>query len=426
MTYEEALQYIHGTPNFARSASLHRMQALMEQLGNPQKRLRFVHIAGTNGKGSTAAMVASVLQTAGYRTGLYTSPYLERFNERIQLNGTPIPDEELAAVTERVKAAADAVAVRGVESPNEFELVTAIGFCWYAQRGAEVVVLEVGLGGRYDATNVIEQPLACAITSISLDHTAVLGNTVEEIAGEKAGILKPGSPCVLSPGQPESVCQVVCQTARQVGCPLLESSREQISVLTRSWAGMTFSRLGRRYTLPLLGDYQADNLCTALNLLDCLQMQGLDIPDSAVQAGLAQVRWPGRLELLAGRTVLLDCCHNPDGIASLCRALDSIFSGIPVTAVMGMLRDKDYETGIKLVAERSVRFYAVAPPSPRALEPETARAVAAQVCGETRAFDSVKEALHQAEEVREQDGIVLVCGSIPLVGEARQYFRLRQ
>ncbi len=419
MTYEQALTYIHSTPNFARAAGLHRMQALLQILGNPQDQLQFVHIAGTNGKGSTAAMVARVLEAAGYRTGLYTSPYLQDFRERIRLNSALIDGRDLAEITAQVAQAVQTLTARGVESPNEFELVTAIAFCWYARQKADLVVLEVGLGGRYDATNVILPPVACGITSISLDHTGVLGDTVQQIAREKAGILKAGSVCVVAPGQAEEVGAVICETATRVGCKVVCANRQQVQVTESHRQGLRFVYGGQRYSLPLLGAWQADNLCTALQLVQVLRQRGYTIPDRALAEGLAQVCWPGRMELLCGGSVLLDCCHNPDGIAALCRELDTTFRDVPVTAVMGMLADKDYATGLQLVARRSCRFFAVAPPSPRALQAEAIALVAGECCPEVTACSSLRDALGRALSAREPEGLVVVCGSIPLVGEAR-------
>ncbi len=425
MTYEEALRYLHSTPNFARGPSLERIRGLLELLGSPQKNLRFVHIAGTNGKGSTAAMTASVLQAAGYRTGLYTSPYLERFNERMRLNGEMISDGELAELTGRIKDAAERLEELGVESPNEFERVTAIAFCWYAKCGAEVVVLEVGLGGRYDATNVIDPPEACAITSISLDHTAALGNTVEEIALEKGGILKRGSPCVLSPDQPEGVRRVIREIAAGEQVPLIEADASRISEVTQTGRGLCFAWQGLPLRLPLLGAYQVPNVCTALSLVECLRTRGWSLPDSAVREGLASVSWPGRLELIQGR-FLLDCGHNPGGIGALCRELDTTFQGRPVAAVMGMLRDKAFRQCLGEVAKRSGQFYAVSPPSPRALPAEQIARVAARSCKRVIPCANVPEAVEAACAGAPEGGLILICGSIPLVGQARHYLARRQ
>ncbi len=425
MTYEEALNYIHSTPNFTRGPSLERIRGLLALLGNPQKALRFVHIGGTNGKGSTAAMTASILQAAGYRTGLYTSPYLERFNERMCLNGQMISDDELAQVTGQVREAVEQLEKLGTESPNEFERVTAIALCWYAQKRAEIVVLEVGLGGRYDATNVIDPPEACAITSISLDHTTVLGDTVEEIAHEKGGILKKGSLCVLSPDQPEGVRKVIRQLAGEADVPLLEASSGWISHITQSSQGLSFVWLGHRLCLPLLGGYQAHNVCTVLGLVECLRMKGWEITDSAVEEGLASVIWPGRLELLSGN-ILLDCGHNPGGIGALCRELDTTFRGRPVVTVMGMLRDKAFRECLSAVAQRSQMFFAVSPPSPRALPAEQISQVAAGVCKRVIPCASIPEAVEAACGGMPEGGLVVICGSIPLVGEARQYLTRRQ
>jgi dihydrofolate synthase/folylpolyglutamate synthase len=425
MTYQEALTYIHSTPNFARGAGLERITALLAQLGNPQNQLKFVHIAGTNGKGSTAAVTASVLQAAGYSAGLYTSPYLERFNERMQLNGVAISDQALAQLTEKLKTAVDALDKAGVESPNEFERVTAIALCWYAQEKADIVVLEVGLGGRYDATNVISAPEATAITSISLDHTGILGNTVEEIAGEKGGILKPGCPCILSADQTPGVRNVIRDIAEQVGAPLTVCSETELTQVERTQDGMNFTWQGQRLHLPLLGEYQRYNVTTVLHLVEVLRQRGWNLSPEAVKKGLEHVTWPGRLELMEGK-FLLDCGHNPGGVEALRRELDTTFQGRPVVAVMGMLGDKAFSQCIALVAQRSQAFFAVSPPSPRALAVEDIAREAEKNCTQVTACTEIAQALELAEEAAGDTGLVVLCGSIPLVGEGRHYLRTRQ
>lgn len=413
MTYEQALEWIHSIPRFGQAPGLSRIYGLTARLGLPQNRFPCIHIAGTNGKGSTAAMTASILQAAGYQTALFTSPYLEDFRERMRINGALIPESELARLADLVRSAS-----RHMEL-TEFELVTAIGLMWFAQQGCDIAVLEVGLGGRFDATNVIPPPLAAVITSISLDHTQVLGDTVEQIAMEKAGILKSGSSAVLSPNQPagaERVIRRICAEREiPLSCPQpLTGPEEDGDCTPLLWNG-------RLIRLPLLGTIQRSNAAAALAVVELLRKQGWDIPDHAAVQGLESVRWPGRMELFRREPpVLLDCAHNPDALKRLSQWVQERFSGRPVSAVMGMLADKDYPAGIRAIAAQCRRFYAAPPPSPRALDPEAAVAEAARAGAAAVACGSVEEAVRQALAELEQDGVLLVCGSIPLVGEARR------
>ena len=418
MTYEQALEWIHATPRFGQAPGLDRMIMLTSRLGLPQNRFPCVHIAGTNGKGSTAAMTAAVLQAAGYRTGLFTSPYLEDFRERIQVNGQPIPQNDLAQLADLIRSAG-----QGLDM-TEFELVTAIGLMWFAQQQCDLVVLEVGLGGRFDATNIIPAPLVSVITSISLDHTKVLGTTVEQIAAEKAGILKPGTHAILESGQPEGVESVVRSVCQAQNIPLrcpppLPGRGNDGPVPTVEWRGHTIS-------LPLLGEFQRYNAAAALAAIEVLQELGWAIPDPAVRSGLESVRWPGRMELLRQEPlILLDCAHNPDALEHLSRWLQTHFAGRRLVTVMGMLADKDHHAGIHSIAAQSDQFFAVPPPSARALPSETIAREASEVCPRVAACPDVSTALEQALAALGPTDALVVCGSIPLVGEARQFLRSR-
>ena len=418
MTYEQALEWIHATPRFGQEPGLERMAALMGRLGTPHVRFPCVHIAGTNGKGSIAAMTAAMLHKAGFRTGLFTSPYLEDFRERIQINGEEIPPNDLARLADEVRSAS-----RGLRM-TEFELVTAIGFCWFARQGCDIVVLEVGLGGRLDATNLIPPPLCAVIASISLDHTMVLGETVEEIAGEKGGILKEGSQAVLAPDQPEGAEQVIRQICREKNIPLIRAA------VPKTWTtgldGTELTWRGRIIHLPLRGSFQAGNAAAALAVVEVLRSRGWKISDQAVADGLEAVRWPGRMELLQDEPpILLDCAHNPGGLACLSGWMKEQLAGRRIITVMGMLSDKDHRTGIREIAGQSDLFLAVPPPSPRAMAAAEIAREAEGACGQVRAFDHLPEALDQALEALAEDGALVVCGSIPLVGEARKYLRFR-
>lgn len=427
MTCAEAIAYIHSIPRFPPKPGLSRMTALMARLGNPQNLLRFVHIAGTNGKGSTAAMAAAVLSAAGYRTGLFTSPYLEDFRERITVGGAPISPAALSALTEKVKAQAVAMEAAGEGAPTAFEVVAAVGFLYFWERRCAFVVLETGLGGRFDATNVIPSPPAAAITSISRDHTGILGDTLEAIAAEKCGILKPGGRAVTAPGQTAGVLSVIRAHCRGLGIPLLEPERPSLSQVKTGLWGASFPFGGETYTIPLLGLHQVDNALAALGLMEQLRAVGVSVPRAAEREGLAGVRWPGRLELLCRAPfILLDTAHNPGGVISLCEALDRYFPGAAPVTVMGMLADKEYALCAAEVARRSRTFLAVSPPGmPRALSAGDFAASARPFCSDVRGVENLAEAIETGLALTGDDGLLLVCGSIPLAGAARRLLRSR-
>lgn len=425
MNCNEAIEYIHSVPRFPKKADLSRISALMAYLGDPQNRLRFVHIAGTNGKGSTAAMTADALTSSGYRTGLFTSPYLEHFRERFQIDRKPIAPERLAVLTERVKGAADRMAADGLPHPSEFELVTAVAMLFFLEERCDYVVLEVGLGGRFDATNVISPPLAAAITEISYDHTGILGSTLYEIAGEKAGILKTGSRAVLSPGQAPEVEARIRAICRERGIALTVPDTNACRVAARGDFGSRFAYRGEVYELPLLGGHQVRNALTAIELFSALRQAGVTIPQEAARRAIAQIRWPGRMELLRrAPDVLLDAAHNPGGIDALCRALEEHFPGKRQVTVMGMMRDKDYGACITEMARRSRVFIATEPPEPgRALHAGDAAAAAADSCAETACETDLSKAISMGLAAVRMDEMLVICGSIPLIGAARTFLR---
>ena len=342
MTIEQAMELIHGVEWRGSRPGLSRVRELLHRLGDPQDGLQFVHIAGTNGKGSTAAMLASILRAAGYTTGLFTSPYLERFAERMQVNGAPVPDAEFAAVCQTLQPCIAAMD----DPPTEFELVTAAAMLWFRRRGCDVVVLEVGLGGRLDATNVISAPACAVITNIGLDHTEILGGTLAQIAREKAGILKPGTRAVSYPQVPE-VRAVLRGTCARLGIPLTE---------------------GAEYALPLLGAHQLRNAAVALETVAALRARGWRIPDATVHAGLAQVRWPARFELLRRAPwFVLDGGHNPQCAQTVADNLARYFPGRRITLLVGVLADKDYPAMFAALDTQAAAYIAATPRSPRAL-----------------------------------------------------------
>ena len=418
MTGEEAIAYIEHIPWQGVRLGLERTQELLERLGSPEKELRFVHIAGTNGKGSTAAMLAAVLQSAGYRTGLYISPFLQVFNERMSVNGAMISGEELGKITEQVRHVAEAMEDR----PTEFELMTAIAFLYFRQQRCDIVVLEVGMGGRLDSTNVIGPPEAAVICNIGLDHVKELGGTVEQIAFEKAGIIKPGCEAVLYQPEKDSVAQVVRAACRERNAGLHEADFSQLRLLENSIEGQRFSyRDWEDLCLCLLGAHQLKNAAVALETVSVLRGRGWKISDEAVRQGLSEARWPGRFEVLRadGPIFLADGGHNRQCAEAVAVALKEYFPGKNIYFIMGVLADKDYASMLAVLAPLGGRFYTVTPDSPRALS-AAALARELSVYGKpTDVCQSVAEAVAKALRSAGRDDVVCSVGSLYMTGEIR-------
>ena len=418
MDYKEALAYINGVEFFGSKPGLTRIRELLERLGDPQKKLRFIHIAGTNGKGSCAAMTASILKAAGYKTGLYTSPYLYRFNERMQINGRQIEDDALAEIVSRVRPAAEAMA----DHPTEFELMTAAALLWYAQETCDVVVLEVGLGGRFDATNIIDAPEAAVIMNIGLDHTAVLGDTLEQIAFEKAGILKPGTDAVLFE-QGEEATGVVRRRCEELGVPLHIADFSQLVSEFDSLYGQSFTYRGQPYALPLLGAHQLKNAAVVLELVEVLREKGWKLEQGDVEHGLYAVSWPGRFELVSDEPYfVVDGGHNPQCAETVRDNLLHYFPDKRRILLLGVLRDKDYPGLTAILDNAADEYVCITPASARALPAEELAehlkryGKPVTVCGSIR--DGVTEALARSDE----DSVVCAVGSLYSVGEIRACF----
>lgn len=401
---------------------LARIQELLSRLGNPQEKLRFVHVAGTNGKGSVCAICASVLQEAGYRTGRYTSPHLSRRNESIQVNGREISDRELEKGLKDIETAAEGMR----EVPTEFELMTALSFLYFCEKECEIVVLEVGLGGRTDATNVIPCPLVAGITHIALEHMGILGNTLSEIAAQKAGIIKEGGQVVLA-AQEAEVVDKVRSIVREKRAHLIMTEPNEFQLLSQSLEGQRFCyRSPREWTLSLAGDYQRSNVMTAMEILRLLrESHGFRIPEQAMDAGLRKLRWPGRFERLCqSPCVILDGAHNPDGAGELALSLAQIFPGKKAHFVMGVMADKNYDLMLKSLAPLAQRFIAVTPENSRALPGEKlAGAIAAHFSGEIIPFPNVREGLSYAIRTTGADELLVVFGSLYQAGEVRRFFK---
>ena len=403
-----------------RKPGLDRMAALLALLGDPQKQLRFVHITGTNGKGSTAAMLAAVLTAAGYSTGLFTSPHLRRYNERIRVDGREISDGELSALLEEVRP----LLARLGEKPSQFELLTALGLLYFQRKGCDLAVLEVGMGGRLDPTNVIPVPEAAVITAVGLDHTAYLGTTVPQVAGEKAGIIKPGCEVILS-HQNREVLDVVAARCADTGARLTVTAPEALTVTAHSLDGQRFSYRDRQdLRIALLGPYQTQNAAAALDAADALRRRDWTIPEEALRQGLTSASWPGRFEVLQRRPdLIVDGAHNPNGAAALADCLRTYLPNRPVTFVMGVMADKDSAGMLDLMAPLARSFVTVTPDSSRALD---AAALAADIRSRfgltVRDAGTVEDGVALALSDAGPEDAVCVFGSLYQVGTVRAMF----
>lgn len=412
MTYNDALMYIGSRLRFGIKPGLDRMRRLLCRLGDPQKGLHIIHVAGTNGKGSVCTMTAAGLIAAGFKTGLYTSPYICDFRERIQIDSQMIPEQALADLTAEVAAI-----IEDDDETTEFEVITCIALLWYARQGCERVVLETGLGGRLDATNIIDPPALAAITRIDLDHTAILGDTLAAIAGEKAGIIKRGSCVVISPGQPEEALETLVARCRELDIEPIIPDLDAVDVLERSLDG-TRIRIGSlELNIPLLGEHQITNALTAVELL---REDG--ISDAHIAEGIARAFIPARMELLHREPpVILDGAHNPNGAAALCSAIETLLCGRRVVAVMGALRDKDYSRELSMLAPLFERIYFVDGFSERC---ETAERLCAAGGSYTQCFaaKTPERGVELALEFAEREGAaVVICGSLYLAGRVRGF-----
>lgn len=416
MNAEQAIAYIHSVCWKGSIPGLGRTQELLEKMGNPEKKLKFVHIAGTNGKGSTAAMTASILSKAGYRTGLYTSPYIYRFHERIQVDGVEISDEDLTEITEYVKPLADSMA----QSPTEFELVCCIAFEYFYRKKCDIVVLEVGMGGAWDATNVIEVPEVAVITNIGLDHTEYLGDTVEKIAETKSGIFKPHGHAVVYRSTPsvEAVYERVC-AERDVS--LRKADFDGLVLKAHTLEGQVFDCGSRKnLVLPLLGDHQLHNASVVLSIADTLIGEGWKISEQNIYDGIRDVRWPGRFDIVCRKPLfIIDGGHNPQCIEALVKNIRDYLAGKKVIALTGVLADKDYADMYKPVMPLVDRFVCITPPNPRKLEAEQLARYLQQAGAQAQASESILDGVKKAMELAGEDGVVLCFGSLYSIGGIR-------
>ena len=378
---------------------------LLSLLGNPQDKLRFIHVAGTNGKGSFCSMMSSVLQKQGYKVGLYTSPYIVVFNDRIRVNGLPIAEDDINDLFLRVRQKADTMKT----PPSSFDFITAAAFLWFYETKCDIVVLEVGLGGRYDSTNVIKNSLLSVITGIAFDHTEILGDTIEKIAWEKAGIIKENCPALYG-GNDEKALNVIKNECEEKHSELTVKNPDSLKILSTTLDGTEFEFDGKEYFIRLLGLYQPANAATVLAAIDVLRKHGFEISETAVKDGLSSAVWQARFEKIADEPVVLyDGGHNPQGVRAAVESVRAYFVDKKINLLVGILADKAHGEMAEELAKIADRVICIAPPSPRALPAEALAEEFCEAGANARAANSIKEGVKIALSYKKP---VLVIGSL--------------
>ncbi len=408
MNYQETIEYIHKTPKFSRELGNNMLKKLLMELNNPQNDLKYIHIAGTNGKGSTAVMIAEILKNAGYRVGLYTSPYIERFNERIRINGAEIPDVFLEEIVTKIRNI-----IEEKETPvSEFALDTAVAFEYFKREKCDIVVLETGLGGRLDATNVIEKNIVSVITPIGLDHTQYLGETIEEVAREKCGIFKKNCPVVVSVQQETGAVAVIKECANSTNSPIYYSKKAKRD-------GKYFTVDNRKYELKMQGDFQAYNASLALKTIEVLRECGFKISESAVENGFKTAVNIARYEYIADN-IIIDGGHNPHGAKALVESLKKLNE--PICLCVAMMEDKDIEEVAKILSEVAVKVVVTEIDMPRCCNAKKVGNIFEKYTDDIVIIPNLNKAIDRIKELS-RNMKVCVCGSLYLVGSVRQMLR---
>lgn len=432
MNYQEALDYLRNLTTFGMNFGLDRIKKLMELLGDPHKELKVVHIGGTNGKGSTASMLSAVLAESGYKVGLFTSPHIHSYRERFRINGEMISHHQVAALIAMIKPLLEKMVEEGYEHPTEFEVNTAMAFQYFYQENVDILVLEVGLGGEIDSTNIIDNPLLSIITNVAMDHMDYLGDTIEEIAKVKSGIIKKNRPIITGSDKPEAL-EAIEKRSKLCDSHLYILGRDftyQTDALGKK--GSIFSVMGlkdsyERINLPLLGEHQGKNLALAVSAAELLQEMGYSkITKTTIFAGLQKVIWNARLEIFRQEPlIIIDVAHNVDGIITLKEAVKSIFPEYKLTLVIGMLADKEREKAVEIIAPLAERIVVTKPLSPRAGNWEQLMVLAEKYCPEVLLEPNIGDALELALRSihSTQEEMIIVTGSFYMVSEARKWLQ---
>ena len=420
MNYIEAVNYIHSLLKFGIRPGLNGMDALLHFLGNPHKDLKYVHVAGTNGKGSTSTAISNVLTDAGYKVGLYTSPYVTDFLERVQFCGKPIDKPLFARCVERVKTAVEALEKEDVVI-TEFEALTASAFLCYKELQCDVVVLEVGLGGRLDATNVIETPLVNVITSLSIDHSAILGGTIEEIAFEKCGTIKENGNVICSFGQPEGAIKVIEKTVKEKNNALIIPCESDIKILKSDIFGTEFVYKNKECFVKMPGEHQVRNMTCVIEACNILKNY-FNVTDDNIKNGISKTILPARVEIISEKPlVILDGGHNEDGAKAFYNAvLPELEKSHRVIVIAGMMADKAVEDSLKPLMLKTDVFFAVTPDNPRAMKAHDLAEIASKYSKQVFTVQNIKDAVKIAHAAADENTAVLVVGSLYLAGEIRE------
>ncbi|MGL4108239.1 bifunctional folylpolyglutamate synthase/dihydrofolate synthase [Clostridium sp. LP20] len=430
MRYEEAMEYIHKVGNFGSNYGLERTYRILEILDNPQEKIKLIHVAGTNGKGSTTAIITSLLRGKGFKVGMYTSPFLEEFEERIQINGLNIPKDKLGILMDKLKDAVDKVIAEGYSHPTEFEVITCLMFLYFYEENVDYGVIEVGLGGRLDSTNVI-RPILSVITSISFDHTNILGNTLGEIASEKAGIIKSNIPVVIYP-QEEEAFKVIEKKAKEMSSKLdvIDKSKGRFLGVVdegKIYQLVEIERESGVYNikLPLLGEHQITNLLVALRAYELIcDIEGLEIKNEEIADSIYKVKWIGRLEIMdRNPMIVIDGAHNIQGIKMLKENVERYFKYKNIYLLLGILADKQVKDMIKVITPMAKRVYALTPHSDRAELCEDLKKEVEIYNNNCIALESYDEALERVLLEAEEDDLVLISGSLYMIGDMRKKIR---
>lgn len=422
MNYKEALEYVESIGKFGINLGMKRIERFCEILGSPEKELKVIHVGGTNGKGSTTTFISKILENAGYRVGVYTSPYIERFTERIRVNKEEIPESEVARLVTEMVPHVETLVKEGLDHPTEFEVITAVAFKYFAEQNVDFVILEVGLGGRFDATNVVD-PLFSVITTISLDHTNVLGDNIAQIAYEKAGIIKKDKPVILYPQESDAE-KVILEVAKEMNSKIYAVENVNHEILSEGVDGTEYNLKGsvnyEGIKIKMLGHHQVMNTKTAVLTIKALCDIGYDISDEAVYKGLSEATWPARFELLTKEPlIVLDGGHNVQGIEALVDSLNKYFPGKKVKVTCGMLSDKDYMKMTGDLLSIGDNFITVTPNNDRALTAEELSDIIKGMGKKARTAKNIKEAVDMALNTRSDDEMLVFCGSLYMIGEVR-------
>lgn len=433
MTYQEFMNYLAQMPSFSPQQiqagkdpfNLDNITTLLTLLGNPHEKLKYIHIAGTNGKGSTSAFLNQILIESGYKVGIFTSPFVERFTEQIRINNQEIANENLARIATKVCEMVEQMKSKGMSLPSEFEIICSIAFLYFLEECCDIVILETGLGGRLDATNVIPAPLLAMITSISLDHTQVLGNTLEQIAMEKAGIIKPGCEVLLYPqcAEVEKVFEITCASQNVI----LHKAFLPQEAKHYDLSGQTFdlhsdhdSWSFDNLSITLLGHYQIHNASMAVNAAMLLRRKGYNISDKQIYLGLEHTKWIGRFELIRKNpAIIIDGSHNEDGVTMLCESLRRYFPEKKFFFITGVLADKAYDKMMLPIIPLAKKFFTITPPSPRALSSDKLATFLTSHSAESMPCESIKNAIQACLEEASKDDVICIFGSLYFLGEVR-------